>query len=96
MPVAVHDIRYLGFVDTADLVCAVLTSGLTYSKPSSWLGRLSDLFVEDTKHLVDSAINLSGRDKFLAITTKDTLVQVTRYLPTTFTWCMYVCMCVCV
>jgi hypothetical protein len=76
MPVAVHDVRYIGFVDVADLVSAVLTSGLTYSKPTSWLGRLSDFFLEDTKHLVDSAVNLSGRDKFVAITTKDTLLQV--------------------
>ena len=110
MPISIHDVRYLGFVDVADLVAAILTSGLTYSKPTTWLGRLSDLFLEDSKHLVrpsgsthgadasihaavchlyshastpprllvqvDSAINMSGRDKFLAITTKDSLVQV--------------------
>jgi hypothetical protein len=29
MPVAIHDIKYLGFVDVADLVAAILNAGLT-------------------------------------------------------------------
>ena len=76
MPVSLHDIRYLGFVDVADLVCAILTSGLTAERKSGWLGKVSDLFLEDSKHLVDSAINLSGRDSMHACSSKASLVEV--------------------
>ena len=76
MPVAIHDVRYVGFIDVADLVEAVLTTGLTYSKPAGWLSKLADLFLEDSKHLVDSAVNLSGRDKFYAVAGRETLFQV--------------------
>ena len=48
----------------------------SYTPPASWLGRLRDFFVDDAKERVEAAVNLSGRDKFVAVPMKASLEDV--------------------
>ena len=48
VPISVHDVQYLGFVDCADLVVAALTTPAALAEPRrGLLGRLRQLFRED-------------------------------------------------
>jgi hypothetical protein len=51
-------------------------ASLRYTPPSSWLGRLRDFFVDDAEERVEAAVNLSGRDKFVAVPMKASLEDV--------------------
>jgi hypothetical protein len=74
-----HDKQYLGFVDVADLVAAVLEAGVTRPKPEGWLQRVGNMFTEDTVHHVDHAVNKSGRDKFVWVSREASMLQVALF-----------------
>ena len=68
--------NYYAFVDTADLVAAILEVGLTRPRRDGWLQRIGNLFVDDDAHHVDHAVNKSGRDGFVYLPPDASLLQV--------------------
>jgi len=64
--------RYLGFIDVADLVGAVIQSGLGSQARSQGLLRAIVGGADET-HQVNRALNHSGRDAFLTVARTDTL-----------------------
>ena len=75
-PMVVHDKHYVGFVDTTDLVAAILDAGLARPKPEGWLKRLGNMFSEDDVHRVDHAVNKSGLDAFKHVSVEASLLKV--------------------
>jgi CBS domain-containing protein len=74
--VAVSSKDYVGIVDVCDLATLILTKGLKRKTPEGVFAKLGDLFVSDSEHNVQSAVNLSTTHRFYALPTTGNLAQV--------------------
>lgn len=78
--VAVSSKDYVGIVDVCDLATLILTKGLKRKTPQGVFAKLGDLFVSDSEHNVQSAVNLSTTHRFYALPTTGNLAQVCKAL----------------
>ena len=89
--VPVRHLSYLGFIDVADLVTALLAVGLTPPAPHGLLAKLKSLLADDSEYHVRRAVNQRGHGAFFGIPQSETIGLVCVRL----SFCVYAPTCVC-